>query len=145
MREWIYLHVGSNLPQYFRMGILLCVIWTIQSLMYFTNEVLLRKCTPRNLGFPGGSVIRIHLPMQDIQETWAQSLLRKTPWKREWQPIPVLLPGKSHRQKSLGGYSPGNCRVRHDWACTSRNLSSTSLLCPLFYWNTPRNDIITVN
>ena len=110
MREWIYLHVGSNLPQYFRMGILLCVIWTIQSLMYFTNEVLLRKCTPRNLGFPGGSVIRIHLPMQDIQETWAQSLIRKTPWKREWQPTPVLLPGKSHRQKSLGGYGPGNCK-----------------------------------
>jgi len=27
-------------------------------------------------------------------------------WRRAWQPIPVFLPGKSHGQKSLGGYSP---------------------------------------
>ena len=28
------------------------------------------------------------------------------PWRRKWQPTPVLLPGKSHRQKSLAGFSP---------------------------------------
>ena len=28
------------------------------------------------------------------------------PWKRVWQSIPVFLPGKSHRQRSLVGYSP---------------------------------------
>ena len=27
-------------------------------------------------------------------------------WSRKWQPHPVLLPGKSHRQRSLVGYSP---------------------------------------
>ena len=27
-------------------------------------------------------------------------------WRRQWQPTPVLLPGKSHGQKSLGGCSP---------------------------------------
>ena len=27
-------------------------------------------------------------------------------WRRAWQPIPVLLPGKSHEQRSLVGYSP---------------------------------------
>ena len=27
------------------------------------------------------------------------------PWRRKWQPIPVLLPGKSHGWKSLVGYS----------------------------------------
>ena len=26
-------------------------------------------------------------------------------WRRQWQPIPVLLPGKSHRQRSLVGCS----------------------------------------
>ena len=31
---------------------------------------------------------------------------RKTPWRREWQPTPVFLPGESHGQKSLAGYSP---------------------------------------
>ena len=30
----------------------------------------------------------------------------KTPWRREWQPTPVLLPGKSHGWRSLVGYSP---------------------------------------
>ena len=24
-------------------------------------------------------------------------------WRRKWQPIPVFLPGKSHRQRSLAG------------------------------------------
>ena len=32
-----------------------------------------------------------------------------------WQPTPVFLPGKSHGQRSLVGYSPwGHKRVRHD-------------------------------
>ena len=31
--------------------------------------------------------------------------LGKTPWSRKWQPIPVLLPGKFHGQRSLVGYS----------------------------------------
>ena len=27
-------------------------------------------------------------------------------WRREWQSTPVFLPGKSHGQRSLVGYSP---------------------------------------
>ena len=30
----------------------------------------------------------------------------KIPWRRKWQPTPGLLPGKSHGQRSLVGYSP---------------------------------------
>ena len=30
----------------------------------------------------------------------------KIPWRREWQPTPVFLPGKSHGQRSLVGYGP---------------------------------------
>ena len=29
----------------------------------------------------------------------------KIPWRRAWQPTPVFLPGKSHGQRSLEGYS----------------------------------------
>ena len=29
----------------------------------------------------------------------------KIPWRREWQPTPVFLPGESHGQRSLEGYS----------------------------------------
>ena len=32
--------------------------------------------------------------------------LGKSPWRRKRQPTPVLLPGKSHEQRSLAGYSP---------------------------------------
>ena len=30
----------------------------------------------------------------------------KIPWRRKWQPDPAFLPGKSHGQRSLAGYSP---------------------------------------
>ena len=43
----------------------------------------------------------------------------KIPWSRKWQPTPGFLPGKSHGQRSLAGYSPWGCkRVRHNWAYT---------------------------
>ena len=32
--------------------------------------------------------------------------LRTIPWRRKWQPTPLFLPGKSHGQRSLVGYSP---------------------------------------
>ena len=31
--------------------------------------------------------------------------VRKIPWRRKWQPTPVFLPGESHGQGSLVGYS----------------------------------------
>ena len=30
----------------------------------------------------------------------------KMPWRRAWQPTPIFLPGESHGQRSLVGYSP---------------------------------------
>ena len=30
----------------------------------------------------------------------------KIPWRRAWQPTPIFLPGESHGQRSLAGYSP---------------------------------------
>jgi len=32
--------------------------------------------------------------------------LEKIPWRKEWQPTPVFLPGEFHGQRSLAGYSP---------------------------------------
>ena len=34
----------------------------------------------------------------------------KIPWRRKWKPTPVFLPGKSHGQRSLAGYSPSGLR-----------------------------------
>ena len=39
------------------------------------------------------------------------------PWRRKWQPTPVLLPRKSHGCRSPVGYSAwGHKRVGHNWA-----------------------------
>ena len=43
---------------------------------------------------------------------WFDPWVRKTPWRRKWQPTPVFLPGESHGQKILVDYSPqGRKRV----------------------------------
>ena len=47
---------------------------------------------------------RIHLQARDAGSDlnpWAEM----TPWRREWQSTPVFLPGESHGQRSLMGYS----------------------------------------
>ena len=41
-----------------------------------------------------------------MQETWVLSLGWEDPLRREWQPTPVFLPGESHGQRVLVGYSP---------------------------------------
>ena len=54
------------------------------------------------------------------------SWVRKIPWSRKQQPTPVFLPGKFHGQKSLGGYSPWNCKESD----TTERLNTTSRLSP---------------
>ena len=40
--------------------------------------------------------------------------VRKSPWRRAWQPAPVLLLGECHGQRSLAGFSSELHRVGHD-------------------------------
>ena len=58
--------------------------------------------------------------LSTMWETWVQSLGQEVPWRRKWQPTPVLLPRKSHGRRSL--VSMGSQRVGHDSA-TSLSLS----------------------
>ena len=54
-------------------------------------------------GSPWHSCKELPANAGDVGETpW----VRKIPWSRKWPPIPVFLPGKSHGQRSLEGYSP---------------------------------------
>ena len=46
-----------------------------------------------------------HIHTWLLEKPWLREFLRR----RQWQPTPVLLPGKSHGQKSLVGYSPWDC------------------------------------
>ena len=43
--------------------------------------------------------------LSTMQETRVQALGWEDPWRRKWQSTPVLLPGKSHGQRRLVGYS----------------------------------------
>ena len=55
-------------------------------------------------------------------QKWVQSLSWKGPLEKEIQPIPVFLPGKSHWQKSLMGYSP---RGHKSWTWLSDYTTTT--------------------
>ena len=41
-----------------------------------------------------------------MQETCLHPRVGKLPWRRKWQPTAAFLPGESHGQRSLAGYSP---------------------------------------
>ena len=45
-----------------------------------------------------------------MQETGFDPGVGKIPWRRKWQPTPVLLPGETHGGRSLVGYSPWGCK-----------------------------------
>ena len=54
-------------------------------------------------GFPGGSDGKASACNA---ETQVRFLGWEDPWRRKWQSTPARLPGKSHGQRSLIGYSP---------------------------------------
>ena len=56
-------------------------------------------------GFPDGSVVNICLQYKRHRRHGCDLRVGKIPWRRKWQPFPVFLHGKYHRQRSLVGYS----------------------------------------
>ena len=48
--------------------------------------------------------------LSTMWETWVQSLGWEDPLEKEMATTPVFLPGKSHGQKSLVGYSLWGCK-----------------------------------
>ena len=44
--------------------------------------------------------------MQETRRHGFDLWVGKVPWRRKWQLTPVFLPGESHGQRSLEGYSP---------------------------------------
>ena len=50
-----------------------------------------------------------------VQETWVDPWIGKIPWRRAWQPTPVLLTGESPWTEEPGRlHFMGLQRVRHD-------------------------------
>ena len=55
-------------------------------------------------GFPGSSDVKEYACK--CRRFGFDAGVGKIPWRREWQPIPVLLPEEPHGQRNLAGYSP---------------------------------------
>ena len=49
--------------------------------------------------------------------------LRKVPWRMEWQPTPVFLPGEFHGQRSLVSYSMS------PWSCKESDMTEQLTKC----------------
>ena len=69
--------------------------------------VLILHYSPEVRGFPGGAsgeepVCQCRRHKRSGFNPWVRKIL----WRKAWQPTPVFLPGESHRQRSLEGYSP---------------------------------------
>ena len=62
----------------------------IQSHIAASQVTLVVKNPPANAG-----------DMRHVFDPW----VRKIPWRRKWKPTPVFLPGQSHGQRSLAGYT----------------------------------------
>ena len=71
------------------------------------------------------------LSSRDLPVVLAQSLRQGDPLGEEWLPTPVFLPEKSHRQRSLAGYSPRDCKAS-DPAELTRIYIHTHTLIPSF-------------
>ena len=63
----------------------------------------LRADQSGQVGFPGRSDGKE--PACNVADLSSIPGLGRFPWRRAWQPTQVFLPGESHGQRSLAGYS----------------------------------------
>ena len=85
-----------------------------------------RRWQHRMIQLDGITHDSMHMSLSKIEEmvkdreVWGAVVLvvvKSQTWLSDWTTTttPVFFPGKSHGQRSLVGYSPWSCRVRHDW------------------------------
>ena len=87
-----------------------CESWTVKKAECRRIDAFELWCWRRLLGVPWivrpFQVTQTIKNLPAIQDTCIWSLVRKIPWRREWQPHPVFLPWEFHGQRGLVGYSP---------------------------------------
>ena len=82
----------------------------------FTMEPFLSPCghthtiriTVSHISVPIGFLTHqdLQMPVQETKRQGFDPCIGNLPWRRAWQPSPVFLPGESHGERSLVGYSP---------------------------------------
>ena len=76
------------------------------------------KCCEWHWPMAQQSLLVTTLPLPPL--TYEQNNILKVNWRRAWQPTPVFLPGESHGQRSLTGYS--------SWSCTELDMIEVTKL-----------------
>ena len=67
------------------------------------------------MGIPGGSLVRTHLPMQEMQEPWVRSLHQEDPLEEKMATHSSILAWKISWTEESGKLQfVGSQRVRHD-------------------------------
>ena len=99
--------------------------WLLNKGIYFQMEFLKLLCTwiGEKQIFLGYWLLNNGLPWwlsgkestSQCRRNGFDPWVREISWRRKWQPTLAFLPGKSHGQRKLVGYSPwGHKRVRQD-------------------------------
>ena len=93
--------INHNGKEHFKKSVYMCRTTCVE-LNYLAVQ--------QKLCFPGGSAIKNLLAMWKIAQNAGDAGsvlgLGRSPGEGKWQPTPVFVPGKSHRQRSLEGCSP---------------------------------------
>ena len=145
---WISIHMYASIQVCICMHIIiLCAYmsWMCVSVcicvyvfMYAYMCVFIHECLP--VGFPGGSDGK--QSACNVGRLGLDPWVRKIRWRRAWKPTPVFLPGESHGQRSLVGYSPWGhkesdmteqlthtCVHVHTWLCVCMCISICMYAC----------------
>ena len=120
-----YYHVRNEVPVYVR--------YRIQNAWGWCTGMIQRD----DMGWEVGGGFRIGnscTPVADSCQCTAKPIqyCKAKIRRRQWHPTPVLLPGKSHEERSLVGYSPWG----HKELDTTEQLSTT-------HWNIVRYTVNT--
>ena len=96
-------------------------------------KVKIKMPTKCHRGFPGGSdgkepVCRLRRHKRCKFDPW----IGKIPWRRAWQPTPVFLPGQSHGQRIVGGYSLWDHMTEATWHAHTH--AHTKYIVISFFW-----------
>ena len=108
------------------------LIWAHKTTTCCSFLILMRIWIDLFYSFPGGSVVKnLSANAGATKIHGFDPWVRKIPWRRKWQPLPLFLPGKSQGQRSLAGCSPwGSQKVGHDRAPEHTHTSSHRARCP---------------
>ena len=82
------------------------VIFIKHNLNHPTSSPTFNSLSPRKASLVAQTVKNLPACRRPGLDTW----VGKIPWRKEWLPTPIFLPGEFHVQRSLAGYRPWGCK-----------------------------------